>query len=209
MTPAQVARKRARDRLFQQTTRARTQEYIQRLEQELQELRVTTAPETFGLDRKALQELYSQNQRLQDELARLQCLDANEQNLAIAKIESVVPDTRQQSASFGPLFENKMQALPPAYSSLCGYHIESSAPSANVQLSASSTVSAAQPPQSYHIPTEYPPESLAPDLWHGNPLASFDLPVSDLTSQPAQATLSYSHDVNVRESQPVLCQRNF
>jgi len=207
MTPAQVARKRARDRLFQQTTRARTQEYIQRLEQEILEFRVTTALESSSVDRNALQELYSHNQRLKEELVRLQGLAASGETSAVAKIASVVPNTTL-SASFDPPFENKRRPQSPAFSNLCEYHLESSPLSANVQLSASSTVWTAQPPQSYHIPTEHPSEWLTPNLWRGNLPASFDLPASNLTPQPAQATISYCHDFNCQcTREPVPCQR--
>ena len=65
LTPAQLARKRANDREAQRAIRARTREHIDRLEQELDELRTQQ-----GRD-QTVQELLRRNRALEDEVGRL------------------------------------------------------------------------------------------------------------------------------------------
>ncbi|OAQ62469.1 hypothetical protein VFPPC_06907 [Pochonia chlamydosporia 170] len=70
MTAAQLARKRANDRLNKRASRARAQQYVYRLQQEVQELRNTLG--SYRVDIHVLQELYLQNRALREELERLQ-----------------------------------------------------------------------------------------------------------------------------------------
>ncbi|OAQ63196.1 hypothetical protein VFPPC_16438 [Pochonia chlamydosporia 170] len=78
LTPAQLDRKRAQDRLSQRATRARTRDHISRLEREIHQLRVTMAAESSGFDTRILEELHLRNQALAEEVARLQQLAATE-----------------------------------------------------------------------------------------------------------------------------------
>ncbi|KAH8901319.1 hypothetical protein GQ53DRAFT_800812 [Thozetella sp. PMI_491] len=66
LTPNQVARKRANDRDAQRASRARTKEYIERLEKELEELKSRHSHDEI------VQELVQKNKVLEMELAILQ-----------------------------------------------------------------------------------------------------------------------------------------
>lgn len=65
LTPSQLARKRANDREAQRAIRARTKEHIERLEQELAELKCHQSRD------KTVQELLRRNKALEEELMRL------------------------------------------------------------------------------------------------------------------------------------------
>lgn len=65
LTPSQLARKRANDREAQRAIRARTKEHIERLEQELEDLKSKQSRD------QTVQELLRRNRALQDELNRL------------------------------------------------------------------------------------------------------------------------------------------
>ncbi|EFZ03823.1 hypothetical protein X797_012490 [Metarhizium robertsii] len=65
LTPSQLARKRATDREAQRAIRARTKEHIERLEREIEDLRVSHVSD------KTVQELLRRNKALNDELCQL------------------------------------------------------------------------------------------------------------------------------------------
>ncbi|KAF7538118.1 hypothetical protein G7Z17_g12695 [Cylindrodendrum hubeiense] len=65
LTPSQLARKRANDREAQRAIRARTKEHIERLEQELEDLKSKQNRD------QTVQELLRRNKALEDELSRL------------------------------------------------------------------------------------------------------------------------------------------
>ena len=65
MTPSQLARKRANDRDAQRAIRARTKEHIERLEQQLADLKGKLVGDS------TVQDLIRRNRMLEDEIARL------------------------------------------------------------------------------------------------------------------------------------------
>ncbi|OAQ57859.1 bZIP transcription factor domain-containing protein [Pochonia chlamydosporia 170] len=205
MTVAQLERKRAGDRLSQRATRARTQQYIQRLEQEVQELRVMTAPESRNVDGNTLQELHLRNQALTDELARLRGLAAGlGAASAIPQVTSGMPEATPL-APFDPPLEHEMQPQSQAFSPYM-YSGEGSALSVQ-QLSVTSNVPNVQPAHSYHITADQPQEWLAPDLGSGNTAINFGLSGSSLTSQPALGTPSYCQSCNSQHTTGLIqCQ---
>lgn len=116
MTPDQLQRKRAMDRVAQRATRARARQHMQRLEQQVEELRTAVALEPAPVDRSALQSLSLRNQVLAEELARLQRQVVSGPGASPVSQASGA-DMSQMSASpvpSSPMFASELQPLPDA-----------------------------------------------------------------------------------------------
>ncbi|OAQ62471.1 bZIP transcription factor domain-containing protein [Pochonia chlamydosporia 170] len=193
MTADQLARKRERDRLAQRATRARTQSYIQQLEQEIQELRDGTTLEDHSANVNTLQELYRRNKALTDELERLR--GHSEDLGAAAAIRQV---------SNGDLAGTPVVLMDPSFEHAIHSRSEPSGSYEYLgdcsalfgqQLLLTSNPLHIQPSNSHHSAAKQGEELQAPDLWHDNAAASFGMIESCLTAQPVPAK-SYYYDNN-------------
>lgn len=113
LTPSQLARKRANDREAQRAIRARTKEHIERLEQELEDLKSKQSRD------QTVQELLRRNRALEDELNRLK------ENMGVSMTSSPystpVYDDNLSTAS-GPIPSPRTSPFPTGdYNSLPDY----------------------------------------------------------------------------------------
>ncbi|ODA79231.1 hypothetical protein RJ55_04824 [Drechmeria coniospora] len=106
LTPQQLARKRANDREAQRAIRARTKDHIEKLEQELEELRSLQSRD------KTVQDLLRRNKALEDEVRHLK------ENMGISLTSSpysaptVYDDNISATSSGGAIPSPQMSPLP-------------------------------------------------------------------------------------------------
>lgn len=215
MTPAQLARKRALDRASQRATRARAREHIERLEQEVYELRVATAAQSNGVDQNTLQVLHLRNQALRQELARLQRLAAAEQRTSSVYQPKSLEVTSTPMSQYPQGYDTEIrsqwrsQSQTQTQSQLRAHNIYqyNSVPNSSISMDASTVprVSNTQLARTIHATAaEQQAEWLNPDLWNSS-VARFSMPESTMALQaPQQHSPPLSHSFGCTCTQEII-----